>query len=57
MSPEMLQAAISDSSGDWQDMKIVENRRQPSFNVFCFESPAFGSGFCLEKSVLFFLIG
>ena len=60
MSPELLQTAISDSSGgyyyhsvqrektdshaeknsigssslDWQDMKIVENRRQSSFNVF-----------------------
>jgi hypothetical protein len=39
----------------WQDMKIVENRRQSSFNVFCFESPAFGSGFCCDNPVVFFL--
>ena len=70
MSPELLQAVISDSSGDyhyhsvqrektdshaeknsirshsldWQDMKSVKNRRQSSFKVFSFESPAFGSG-------------
>ena len=65
MSQELLQAAISDSSGDyhyhsvqrektdshaekkyirsssldWQDMKIVENRRQSPFNVLALNQP------------------
>ena len=65
MSPELLQAAISDSSGDyhyhsvqrekdwiscwkksirsssldWQELKIVENRRQSSFSVFALNHP------------------
>jgi hypothetical protein len=41
----MLKNSIRSYSLDWQNMRIVENR-QSSFNVFCFESPAFGSGLC-----------
>jgi hypothetical protein len=43
--PSVAEMVVRSYSLDWQNMKIVENR-QSSFNVFCFEPPAFGSGFC-----------